>query len=173
MSKQYGFYFDESRCIQCRTCEMSCKSAHNVEPGVKLRHVLDTWKGQFPDVTHTFFSLACMHCEQPACVAVCPTGAIIKRADDGIVVVDSEKCNGCQDCSQGCPYHIPQFGKDGKMQKCDFCLSINRTPACTESCPAEALYFGTIDELLLMAKYKNKVARRMEGSTQPYLIIVN
>jgi anaerobic dimethyl sulfoxide reductase subunit B (iron-sulfur subunit) len=170
MSKQYGFYYDAGRCIQCRTCEVACKSTHNTEPGVKWRRVVETWGGEYPSVTRAFFSLACMHCEKPACAAVCPTGAIIKRAEDGIVVVDRAKCNGCQDCLSACPYGVPQFGGDGTMQKCDYCVETGREPACAVSCPAEALNFGTLDELLKMAT--GKAIKRMDGTTQPSLIIV-
>ena len=137
MSKQYGFYYDAGRCIQCRTCEVACKSTNNIEPGVKWRRVIETWGGNYPDVTRTFFSLACTHCEEPACIVVCPTGAIRKRVEDGIVVVDKDKCNGCQ----------------------------------VESCPAEALYAGTIDELLEMAK--GKTAMKMDGATKPSMVIVS
>ena len=172
MSKQYGFYYDAGRCVQCRTCELACKSTHNVEPGVKWRRVIETWSGNYPDVTRTFFSLACMHCEKPACVAACPTGAIRKRVEDGIVVVDMDKCNGCRDCLPACPYGVPQFGKDGKMQKCDFCTEIGSEPACAASCPAEALYSGTLDELLEMARGKGKAGRRMDGTTDPSIVVV-
>jgi anaerobic dimethyl sulfoxide reductase subunit B (iron-sulfur subunit) len=171
MAKQYGFYFDADRCVQCRTCEVACKSNHNIEPGVKWRWVVETWGGDYPDVTRTFFSLACMHCGKPACAAVCPTGAIRKRAEDGIVVVDRDKCNGCQDCLSACPYDIPQFGGDGTMQKCDFCVGIDGEPACAASCPTEALNFGTLDDLLEMSV--GKATKKMEGSTEPSIIIVS
>jgi DMSO reductase iron-sulfur subunit len=170
MSKQYGFYYDAGRCIQCRTCEVACKSTRDIEPGIKWRRVIETWDGEYPNVTRTFFSQACMHCDKPACAAVCPTGAISKRTEDGIVVVDRDKCNGCQDCLAACPYGVPQFGNDGTMQKCDFCLEIGRKPACAASCPAEALNFGTLDELLAMAR--GKAAKRMDGPTGPSVIIV-
>ncbi len=169
MSKQYGFYYDAGRCIQCRTCEVACKNTHDIEPGVKWRRVVETWDGKYPNVTRNFFSLACMHCDKPACAAVCPTGAISKRAEDGIVLVDRDKCNGCQDCFSACPYDVPQFGDDGTMQKCDFCLEIGREPACAASCPAEALNFGTLDELLAMAT--GKATERMDGPTGPSVII--
>jgi anaerobic dimethyl sulfoxide reductase subunit B (iron-sulfur subunit) len=170
MSKQYGFYYDAGRCIQCRTCEVACKNTRDIEPGVKWRRVTETWGGEYPNVTRNFLSMACMHCDEPACAAVCPTGAISKRAEDGIVVVDRDKCNGCRECFPACPYGVPQFGADGIMQKCDFCLETGREPACAASCPAEALNFGTLDELLATAT--GKAARRMEGPTGPSVIIV-
>jgi DMSO reductase iron-sulfur subunit len=171
MSKQYGFYYDVGRCIQCHTCEMACKSANDIGLGIHWRRVVETWSGEFPDVTRTFFSLACMHCSQPACVAVCPTGAITKRAEDGIVVVDRDKCNGCQDCLPACPFGVPQFGADGIMQKCDFCLSTGREPACVASCPAEALHYGTIEELSELVVSRSAV--KLTGPTGPSEFISN
>ncbi len=169
MSKQYGFYFDADRCVQCRTCEVACKSRRNVGPGIQWRRVVETWDGVYPDVTRAFFALACMHCGKPACIESCPTGAIGKRGEDGIVVVDRDKCNGCRECFSACPYGVPQFGDDGIMQKCDFCVGINMEPICAVSCPTEALGFGTLDELLEMDK--GKQATRMGGPTNPSIIV--
>jgi len=169
---QYGFYFDEGRCIQCRTCELACKSTHDTEPGVKWRNVVETWSGKYPDVVRTFFSLSCMHCKNPACMSACPTGAINKRKSDGIVTIDSSKCNGCRECLSACPYDIPQFGKNGIMQMCDFCTGIGQKPACTASCPTDALYSGNIDNLKEMAKQKGKSIKEMDGTTGPSIIIV-
>ncbi len=171
MGKQYGFCYDVSRCIQCRTCEVACKSAHDIEPGIQWRNVIEKWEGEFPNVTRTFFSLACMHCASPACMAVCPTGAISKRAEDGIVVVDRDKCNGCRECFAACPYDVPQFGSDGTMQKCDFCAGLGIEPACVASCPAEAIYYGTMEQLSRMTD--GKTAERLTGPTGPSVIILN
>ncbi|MDH4068027.1 MAG: 4Fe-4S binding protein, partial [Dehalococcoidia bacterium] len=99
-----------------------------------------------------------------------PSGAIGKRGKDGIVVVDRDKCNGCRDCLPACPYGVPQFDEDGIMQMCDFCTGVNMEPACAVSCPAGALNFGTLDELLKMAR--RKAATRMGGRTEPSVIIV-
>jgi anaerobic dimethyl sulfoxide reductase subunit B (iron-sulfur subunit) len=172
MSEQYGFYFDEGRCIQCRTCEAACKNTRNLEQGVNWRRVIDIWEGKFPDIRRKFFSLACMHCERPACAEVCTAGAITKRSNDGIVVVDKDKCNGCRDCFTACPYNIPRFGQDGIMQKCDFCLESGGIPACTKSCPAEALFSGSLDELLRKARESGKSVRRLEESVGASIIIV-
>lgn len=169
MEKQYGFYFDAGRCVQCRTCEVACKIVRDLEPGMKWMRVVDIWDGVYPDVTRAFFALACMHCGKPACVEVCPTGAISKRSEDGIIVVDRDKCNGCRDCFSACPYGVPQFGYDGILQMCDFCTWIDMDPACAVSCPTEALRFGTLAELLEMAK--GKVISRMDGPTEPSMVI--
>lgn len=170
MPEQYGFYYDAGRCIQCRTCEVACKNTRDVEPGVKLRRVIETWDGSYPDVTVAFFSLACMHCEKPACASFCPTGAIYKRSEDGIVVVDKDKCNGCRDCLEACPYSVPQFGADGILQKCDFCIETDKEPACTISCPVGALSFGTIDTPV--QSVAGKTAVKMEGATGPSVILL-
>ena len=169
MARQYVFYFDSDRCIQCRTCEVACTSMHNIEPGLKWRRVIETWSGDFPNVTRSFFSLACMHCGKPACAAVCPTGAISKRAEDGIVVVDRDKCNGCQECLAACPFNVPQFGSDGTMQKCDFCLTRGEEPACAAHCLAEALHYGTMEKMAEPAA--GKVAEKLSGPTEPSIII--
>jgi anaerobic dimethyl sulfoxide reductase subunit B (iron-sulfur subunit) len=169
VAKQYGFYFDADRCVQCRTCEVACKSVRNVKPGTKWRRVIEIWGGAYPNVTRTFFSMACMHCGKPACVEACPTGAISKRGEDGIVVVDGDKCNGCRDCFQACPYGAPQFDDNGIMEMCDFCTRLNMEPACAVSCPAGALKFGTLDELMEIGKGKG--ATRMSGPTEPSIVV--
>jgi anaerobic dimethyl sulfoxide reductase subunit B (iron-sulfur subunit) len=97
MAKQLGFYYDSGRCVQCHTCEVACKSANNIEKGINWRRVLETWDGEFPKVTRSFLSLSCLHCAKPACLTSCPTEAISKRPEDGIVVVDKDNCNGCKD----------------------------------------------------------------------------
>lgn len=171
MAKQYGFYFDSEQCIQCRTCELACKSTHNVELGIKWRKVIEIWSGEFPDVTRTFVSMSCLHCAKPACEEACPTGAIFKRDEDGIVVIDKDKCTGCQDCYTACPYNVPQFGSDGTMQKCDFCLELGEEPACVVHCPTEALRYGTMEKLSKLSA--ETAAQRLTGSTEPSIIILH
>ena len=111
-----------------------------------------------------------MHCGKPACMSVCSTGAISKRVEDGIVVVDKAKCNGCRDCLTACPYDVPQFGNDGIMQKCDFCSGIAGEPACVAACPAEALRCGIMEDAAKLVTGKS--AERMDGPTEPSVIIV-
>ena len=172
MAKQCGFYFDVNRCVLCRACEVACKAVHNIGPGVKWMRLVDIWGGVYPNVTRAFFALACMHCGKPTCIEACSTGAISKRTEDGIVVVDRDKCigsHGCRECFSACPYGVPQFGDGGIMQMCDFCTGIDIEPACAACCPTEAFKFGTLDELLEMGKGKG--AKRMEGPTDPSVVI--
>ena len=140
---------------------------------MKWMRLIEIWDGAYPNVTRVFFALACVHCGRPTCVEACPTGAISKRAEDGIVVVKRDKCigsHGCRDCFSACPYRVPQFGDDGIMQMCDFCIGMNVDPACAVCCPTEALKFGTLDELLQTAN--GKAAKRMGGPTEPSVIVV-
>lgn len=149
MSKQYGIFFNKDNCIQCYGCEVACKSWRNVESGVKWRGVENIWHGTYPDIMNYSASIACMHCAEPACVEACPEEAITKRAQDGIVVVAMDKCTGCRLCLDECPFHIPAFGEDDIMQKCDLCLDIidynTESPPCVQTCPTKALTFGMMD----------------------------
>jgi anaerobic dimethyl sulfoxide reductase subunit B (iron-sulfur subunit) len=169
--KQLGFFFNADRCVQCRACELACKAANNVELGPRWRMVIDIWEGVFPAVTRNFFSLSCLHCARPACLKACPANAIYKRAEDGLVLVDREKCTGCRECLAACPYDVPQFSADGIMQKCDYCTGIGQEPACTSVCPAEALFHGTLEELSRLPEAKGAV--RLTGPTGPSILVKN
>lgn len=171
MKTQYGFYVELERCTKCWACQVACKSWKGIDAGtVSLRRVIEITSGTFPDVKRTFLSMSCMHCGDPACVAVCPAGAITKRAEDGVVLVDDSKCIGCHYCFFACPFGVPQY--DDTMKKCDFCqdrLAEGKQPACVATCPNGALHFGTLDELSKLAQ--TKVAKRLSGSTTPSVLI--
>jgi formate dehydrogenase iron-sulfur subunit len=98
----------------------------------------------------------CRHCLEPACVSVCPVGAMVKTAD-GPVVYNYDLCMGCRYCMVACPYGIPRYEWDSaapRVQKCNLCLerwNAGRRPACVEACPEQALLFGDRDQLLQIA----------------------
>lgn len=159
--KQLGFFIDTSKCTGCKTCTVACKDAHNLPEGVNFRRVLEyaggSWRQDrmtgawYQNVFAYYLSLSCNHCEDPACVKVCPTKAHHKRAEDGLVVIDREKCIGCGMCAKACPYGAPQFDAAArKMVKCDGCLDRlekGLAPICVESCTQRAIEFGDIEEL--------------------------
>jgi anaerobic dimethyl sulfoxide reductase subunit B (iron-sulfur subunit) len=165
---QLGFYFDQTRCTGCLTCIVACKDWNNLEAeSVTWKRVVVIEKGKYPDLSVLFLSTACYHCAEPACLFVCPVAAISKRKQDGVVVVEPDKCLGkleCGACSEACPYDAPQFGPepDARMQKCHFCLdrwAQNKRPVCVDACPMRALDAGSMEEL--QEKYAN--TREAEG----------
>lgn len=166
---QFGFYFDQTRCVGCYTCVVACKDWHDIPAGpASWRWVNAIEKGKYPEPFVGFLSLSCLHCVEPACVPACPVNAISKREEDGIVVVDREICLGNGECAMlckdACPYDAPQFGaEDGaKMQKCNLCLdrwAEGKKPICVNACPMRALDAGPIDET--KTKYGN--IREAEG----------
>ena len=171
-----GFYFDMTRCIGCRACQVACKDKNNLEVGILFRKAKTYEGGSFPDVKLFNFSSTCNHCENPACVAICPTGAMYK-AEDGTVIHDDDMCIGCKSCMTACPYEVPQFDEAASIvKKCDACAYLRakgQKPACVDACPNRALDFGDLDEL--KAKYGSdlvsKVAVMPESPTNPSVLI--
>jgi anaerobic dimethyl sulfoxide reductase subunit B len=159
---QIGFYFNQTRCTGCGACQVACKDWHDIPAGPeKWMRVLYTERGQFPDIYVSYLAAPCYHCFDPVCVPACPVGAIRKRAEDGIVVVDRDACLGTKECDakcrRACPYKAPQFGPEpgAKMGKCDFCAARwseeSKLPVCVEACPTRALDGG--DFAALQAQY--------------------
>jgi len=168
---RYGMVIDLKRCIGCYGCQISCKAENATPPGVFWSRVLFYESGHYPNVKKVRLPLLCMHCKEPECVSVCPTGANTRRPD-GIVTLDSTKCLGCQSCVIACPYGARSFyskeqeyfpgqeltpyeivgyqrHRTGVVEKCDFCLSRIQQglePACIVSCMAKARYFGDLDD---------------------------
>ncbi len=168
MTKQYGFYFNSSVCTGCKACQIACKDKWDLPVGTTWRRVAEYTGGEWTpsaDNSYTqnvftyYTSVACNHCENPACVEVCPTQAMQKR-EDGIVLIDQSQCIGCRYCEWACPYGAPQFdAQKGVMSKCNFCydaLDAGGKPSCVTACPSRALDFGELEEL--RTKYGNEAA---------------
>jgi Fe-S-cluster-containing dehydrogenase component len=108
------------------------------------------------DTRTVHFPRSCLHCDAPLCVTVCPTGASYKRAEDGIVLVDEDKCIGCKLCSWACPYGAREYSPvEGVMKKCTLCVDriynenldeAERQPACVQACPSRARHFGDLGD---------------------------
>lgn len=169
---EYAVLVDPAKCVGCRACQVTCKRWNN-KPG-EATTFSNEWtnppKLSFDTYTHIkfelehddntrntkwrFFNWRCMHCHDPACAEACPVGAITKH-EEGPVVVNSDKCIGCKFCVSACPFDIPQFDAErGKVDKCHMCYDRvpHKEPACVQSCPTDALVFGTRETILQKAK---------------------
>lgn len=150
MSKM-GYYFNQAACSGCRACQIACKDKNNLSVGILFRHVRDFEVGTYPTARFYHHSSTCNHCENPACVAACPSGSMHVDSDDGTVQHDSSKCIGCQYCVNACPYSVPVYDEEiSQAVKCDACIELRNNgeqPACVAACPMRALEFGSIDDL--------------------------
>ncbi|WP_280770648.1 DMSO/selenate family reductase complex B subunit [Salipaludibacillus daqingensis] len=173
---QKGFYIDSTVCSGCKVCSVSCKDVNDLKVGVNYRRVYEFEGGRFPDTWGFFLSVSCNHCDEPKCAENCPTGAIYKRTEDGLVVHDDDKCVGCKMCLWSCPYEGPQYNREtGKAGKCDGCVDLvdeGQKPACVDACVMRALDFGDMEEL--RAKYGDGVELKVfadKGITHPNVIV--
>ena len=154
--------YDATKCVGCRNCEAACDAlgVPQPQPPQGEEHPCDltpydrTVIKQYREGNKmSFRKYQCMHCEHPACVSVCPVGALHKL-DNGPVVYDADKCIGCRYCMVACPFHVPRIDWSDplpEISKCNFCadrILEGRIPACAEACPMGALSFGTRDEIL-------------------------
>ena len=168
---QQGFDFDPALCIKCHACEIACKSWNEVEVGPRWREVVKVTSGTFPDLQSMNVSMACMHCGDAPCLTACPVDAISKRAEDGIVMVDQDKCIGCGFCAWACPFNAPQLTTAaGKMEKCNFCQTpglerpVGLPRACEEVCPTGAIKSGSL--AALASAGRERVASKLAAAAQ-------
>ena len=167
--KKFVMVIDLSRCKSVKACQSACNHAHELNPG-------DNWIKVYAmqDADHTapyWEPSTCMHCDEPPCVKVCPVDATFKR-EDGIVLIDSDRCIGCRFCMAACPYSTRVFNwgepdipkevaakpyncetsmpqKKGTVGKCDFCADMTRKGElthCVSSCPNGVFFFGDMIE---------------------------
>lgn len=168
-AKTLGLVIDLDTCVGCHACAVSCKEwnsggeagilpdydprgAHPDGVWFNRIHSYETEQDGHPRTVN--LPRSCLHCENALCVTVCPTGASYKRVEDGIVLVDADKCIGCQLCAWACPYGARELDeKVGVMRKCTLCIdriynedlpAAEREPACVSTCPARARHFGDL-----------------------------
>lgn len=171
-AKKLGLVIDLDTCVGCHACAVNCKewntSGHSAPLPDRDPYGADP-SGVWFNRVHSYeldepltgtrtvnFPRSCLHCETPACVTVCPTGASYKRAEDGIVLVNPDLCIGCKLCSWACPYGAREYDWDaGVMKKCTLCIDriynetlpeAERVPACVAACPARARHFGDLGD---------------------------
>lgn len=173
---RYGMVIDIKRCIGCQTCAFACKAANNIPDDIWWSrtltdggNMLDTLDGEYPHSSIEYIPLNCQHCENPACVKVCPVGATYTDPETGIVRQDYDKCIGCRMCMAACPYtgvrsfnwEEPKYAVDQVfgdkdtpihqkhvVEKCTFCYqrtSQGKEPACMRLCPGRARFWGDFD----------------------------
>jgi len=151
MDGRFGLYLDVGRCVGCEACVVACMDQNDLEPERKEH----AWRRVFALASEgavAFVSLACMHCGDAPCILGCPTGALGLDGATGAVTVDGGRCIGCHSCSMACPFGVPRYGNDGRMQKCDLCatrVEQGLDPACVHTCPTRALRFGPVNDLTI------------------------
>ena len=130
---QYGFYFDQTVCAGCHTCQIACKDKNRLEVGTLYRKVITCETGEYPNPGIYHLATACNHCDNPACVAACPTKRTVKDAETGLVCHDDNiKCLGevCQMCVKACPYGHPVYVPEKEaVGKCNGCIELVRDRA--------------------------------------------
>jgi len=165
-AKQLGLVIDLDTCVGCHACAVACKewnsgaisapltdfAPYGAAPeGVWFNRIHAFEAGEGETGRTVYFPKSCLHCAEPACVTVCPTGASYKRAEDGIVLVNPDTCIGCKLCSWACPYGAREF----VMKKCTLCVDriydealpeAERVPACVATCPTHARHFGDLGD---------------------------
>lgn len=164
---QKGFRYDMNKCLECRACVVSCKDKNDLPVGVNFNRIRENETGKFPNVFVWFTLEMCRHCSEPACVKVCPTGAMTKDETTGMVFSDKNVCIGCGQCVRACPYGAVQIREDTKKAaKCDGCLELQKNgelPVCVASCTSRCLTYQDIDEL----KKDNNLVRAVNDDISP------
>jgi len=168
---RYGMVIDLKKCTGCNSCTVACRAEQGTPAGIHFHKVMKYEAGKYPSARMKFLPMPCMHCQDPPCQKVCPTGATHIHPD-GPVLIDETKCIGCRACIVACPYESRQFlweirsyypgslptpyeklkhkgFEKGTVVKCNFCLhrlEAGRLPACVATCPMTARTFGDLDD---------------------------
>ena len=154
--------YDSTLCIGCRACEGGCAERWGLPYNDKVAAEEKISAHKLTAVeTHgdRFCRRLCMNCLEPACVSVCPVGAL-EKTQLGPVTYDAAKCMGCRYCMQACPFQVPSYEWNQrlpKMRKCDMCYprqSQGKVTACSEVCPVGATITGDRDAMITEARQR-------------------
>ncbi len=163
-----AFLLDLGRCIGCQGCVVACKAGNELPEGTAFITITERTRGTFPNLLGSFDNHRCYHCQDAACVDVCPTGALFK--EDGLTRLNPSACSGCAYCTRSCPYAIPEM-VDGVATKCDGCDAVVKaggTPWCVSTCPSDALQYGPRQEIAAEAHARATTLRRKYPNAQVY-----
>lgn len=146
---RYGMLIDTRRCVECFACRVACERQNGLDASTPLIRYEELEIGSYPAVTTETIPVACMHCDDAPCAAVCPTGATT-IGDDGIVRIDQTLCIGCKQCSFACPYGARVFNQaTHTMDKCRLCAAEvadgEPTCNCVAACMTGARMVGDLD----------------------------
>ncbi|MDH4265174.1 MAG: 4Fe-4S binding protein [Deltaproteobacteria bacterium] len=138
--------FEPKLCVGCFACEVACKGEYQLPPGIRW---IQVEKGaEITNEGTPWIPLnlkVCQHCAFPPCVSVCPAGAI-EQIKDGLILLNEEKCNGCQKCLEACPFGAIAFDPSRQMaSKCNLCIH-QASPRCVTYCPSGALTFAATSD---------------------------
>lgn len=153
----------------------------NVKPTWGANWDEDQGEGEYPNSYYFYLPRLCNHCTNPACLAACSRNAIYKRQEDGIVLIDQERCRGYRYCVNACPYKKVYFNeKISKSEKCIFCyprIEKGLATACARQCVGRIRWIGYLDDTegpihTLVNKYKVALPLHPEWGTQPNVFYV-
>ena len=182
-----SFVIDVGICNGCYCCQIACKDEHVANdwtPYAKPQP--DTgqfWlkqhefvRGTVPKVKMYYRPILCMHCDDAPCIPSCPIEGAIYKRDDGLVIIDPEKCTGCKNCVDACPYKVIYFNEDLNLaQKCTGCAHLLdsgwKEPRCVDACPTGALKFG--EESDFKAQIKKAEVLNPEYKAKPRVYYLN
>ena len=177
MKKKYALVIDLEKCMGCKGCSVSCKNEHEVPPNVNFSWVYQEGPvGVYPNVHMYYLPRTCMQCSEPICVEVCPTKASYIN-EEGIILIDEDRCFGCQYCIWACPYEARSFHPIKRLvQKRNSCIhliAMGKDPNCVANCPAKARVFGDLNDpenraSQLLAQNTDRIFRiKEELKTEP------
>lgn len=185
---------DLTRCIGCDACTLACKQENGTPFDVFFARVLNIESGTYPNVKRVYVPVLCNHCENPSCLKACPNKAIVRR-QDGIVLIDQDRCKGTGACVAACPYgnvyltdsdswylnsdepyeseFVKPRLKPGVARKCTYCahrIDEGLNPACVVACPTTARIFGDLDDPeSAISKYINQ--QEVETKREPFKLL--